>query len=1166
MEVNNNIVNLNELKKDYDRGLVSALIGAGFSKNVSSLYLDWNSLLEDLIDDLFKLEINQYISNYSYCTVGKYLEVEKKKRKEEFIGNLLNKYGYLGIVSKYIGQKGYREVIEDYIEERTPYVKRNDNGTISLYIKDKKKSDIIESDFSAHKQLLLCDKFKNIYTTNYDNLLEFTSDYFLESPIPMVKSSWSLSNGFQNRSIIKIHGSLKIEDNDEFEFDGDKHLRYIIAQEDYETYIEKHEAFSHLMRISMLQGKFCLLGFSGNNPNYMGWVKWISDILGKGKDKGPKIYLVTFKDEEGSGKKLYYKNHYIREINLMDNEVLTLLRYNQSEISLSAPNSYKEILESFLKFLCETGNEKSAETGGKENNTAEDKSKSSIEYETAKVELTNSEKTTSFVYKELWYTASTKFYNQEDLSDIIKRIKNTKYNYQFCKIVDNQEYFIETALRRKGNLTEDEAYLFALAVKETGQLPCFYSSLLQDKPILDSIPLWQELVQRSETLTGSEEVLHDVISSDYFTYENIQRKLFHLDFKTAQQLLEGWDAKGYWLQAKAMRLAAFNGSEEAFNLISSYIETLDNIQEKMYACVLANYISLHYPRPYNLDYFLRNNIYGQGEIISYIVEKLNSKEDKPKQRGWIGSTHRFGRDNSRYGQSLRFLQFIFDTGLYLNYGITYFVDIKDWYKICKNLFKYFPYPCFFYSIQYNDKDVLERIGQDYAFNPDLLEENQELLLSSLKAYGSPYTPEIFLSGILRITTPLYLCVDESIWFENFKANIFDSMISHITEYSYNEAIVENVDSAVACLKNKNHISIILETLLQHAKDNMEIAQSIICSHMNLKYLKGDLNDVCSNFLKELIGTYPQNDIAQIIYILNRNHCFPEELLNLFMSKLKEVGFDDIPSKIESLFYICILAKGDEEITKKVKQKILEKDIWHCGVLAEGNGWSTPNYIRLQAFNDITEWDDQEFSIISNNLRKNISKYNTLPEKFRNDSFMRNVQITYLSDVLQYINTLSKERRKSLEDVIVLAKSLLSSRVSYDSFIEAMLSEQSADVSSGIDNVVQGIRSSGLKKYHNEINFIVDRAIIGAQLSLSKNLSIIKWLIRNYEQEFKKMEIESKLLILLSVYKKRWQEMDEFRPDHSFEDLYYIANYLKKEGRDNDSIQYWLTDSFVRIFL
>ena len=1170
MEANNNIENLKALKKDYDNGLVSALIGAGFSKNVSSLYLDWTSLLKDLIDDLFKLEINQYIGNYFHCNVGEYHEDEKKKRKKEFADNLLDKYGYLGIVSKYIDQKGYREVIEDYIEEHTPYAKKNNDGTTSLYIKDEKKTDVIESDFSVHKQLLLCDKFKNIYTTNYDNLLEFTSDNLSEPPIPMVKSSWSLSNGFQNRSIIKIHGSLKIEDNDEFEFDGDKHLRYIIAQEDYETYIEKHEAFSHLMRISMLQGKFCLLGFSGNDPNYMGWVKWMSDILGKGKDKGPKIYLVTFKNEESLGKKLYYRNHYIREINLIDNKVLSLLGYSQSEISnlsSSTPNSYKEILESFLKYLCNTEDEILKETDdGRRNYTFEDIPKTSTGSETAKVELTTSEKTISFEYKKLWSEASSKFYNQEDLSDIIKRIKNTKYNYQFCKIVDNQEYFIETALRRKGNLTEDEAYLFALAVKETGQLPCFYSSLLQDKPILDSIPLWQELVQRSETLTGSEEVLHDVISSDYFTYENIQRKLFHLDFKTAQQLLEGWDAKGYWLQAKTMRLAAFNGSEEAFNLISSYIEPLDNIQEKMYACVLANYISSPYSRPYNLDYFLRNNIYGQGEIISYILEKMRSKEDKPKQRGWVGSSYSLGSNNTLYEQSLRFLQFIFDTGLYLNFGITYFVNIKDWYKVCKNLFKFYPYPCFFYSIQYHDKDVLRRIGQDYAFTPDLLEENKDLLLSSLKAYGSQCTPKMFLSGLLNITSPLYLCVDESIWFDSFKTNIFDFMITHISEYTHSDIVVENVENAVSYLKSKCHLEIILGTLLQHAKDNMDIVQRLICSDMNLKYLDEELNEGISNLLEELICVYPQIDITEVVYSLNINKCLPDRLLKLFMTKLKEVGFDDIPSEIGSLFYICILAKGDEEITKKVKQKILEKDIWHCGVLPEGNGWSTPNYICLQDFNDITEWNDEEFKIISKNLKENINKYSAFSERLREDSFMKNVQIAYLSDVLQFIESLSDDRKKSLEDIRELTKRLLSSRVSYDSFIEAMLSEQSADVSNGIDNIVQGIRSSGVKSYHNEINFIVDRAIIGEQIVLSKNLSVIEWLIRNYEQDFKEMQIDSKLLVLLSVYKNRWQDMDEFRPDHSFEDLYYIANYLKKEGHDNDSIQYWLTDSFVRIFL
>ena len=1169
MEANNNIENLKALKKDYDNGLVSALIGAGFSKNVSSFYLDWTSLLEDLIDDLFKLEINQYITNYFHCNVGEYHEDEKKKRKKEFVNNLLDKYGYLGIVSKYIDQKGYREVIEDYIEERTPYAKKNNDGTTSLYIKDEKKTDVIESDFSVHKQLLLCDKFKNIYTTNYDNLLEFTSDNLSEPPISMVKSSWSLSNGFQNRSIIKIHGSLKIEDNDEFEFDGDTHLRYIIAQEDYDTYIEKHEAFSHLMRISMLQGKFCLLGFSGNDPNYIGWVKWMSDILGKGRDKGPKIYLVTFKNEESLAKKLYYRNHYIREINLIDNKILSLLGYSQSEISnlsSSTPNSYKEILESFLKYLCNTEDEILEETSSRANNTFESAPDTSAESEIAKVELTISEKTISFEYKKLWSEASSKFYNQEDLSEIFERIKNEKTKYPFCQVVYNQKYFIETALRRKGDLTEPEASLFTLAVKETGQLPRYYSSLLQDKPVLDSIPLWKEMIQREETLKGSIELLQHGNSSDYFTYENIQRKLFHLDFETAHRLLEDWDTKGYWLQVKAMRLAAFDGSEEAIKILSSYIDNLDNSQEKMYACVLANYISSKYPQPYNLENFLQNNIYGQDEIISYVLEQMRSKEDKPKERGWVGSSYSFGFNNTLYEQSLRCLQFIFDTGLYLNYDVTSFVNIKDWYKVCKTLFKFYPYPCFFYSIQYHNKDVLRRIGQDYAFTPDLLEENKDLLLSSLKAHGNRYTPEMFLSGLLNITGPLYLCIDESIWFGIFKTNIFDFMITHISKYTHRDIIVKNVEDAISCLKTKSHIEILLETLLQHAKDNMDIVQRVICSYMNLEYLNRDLNEVSSNFLKELIRAYPQNDITQIIYFFYESKCLPNELLSLFISKLKEIGFDDIPSEIDSLFYVCILAKDNEEITKKVKQKILEKDIWHCGVLPEGNGWSIPNYIRLQVFNEITEWDDQEFSIISNNLRKNINKYNNLPENFRSDSFMKNFQITYLSDVLQYINTLSKDRKKSLEDIRVLTKSLLSSSVSYDSFIEAMLSEQSADVSNGIDNIVQGIRSSGLKPYHNEINFIVDRAIIGEQIVLSKNLSVIKWLIENYEQHFKEMQIESKLLVLLSVYKDRWKEMDEFRPDHSFGDLYYIANYLKEIGYDNDSIQYWLTDSFVRIFL
>ena len=36
---------LNKLVSDYNEGKLSALVGAGFSKNVSNRYLNWNELL-----------------------------------------------------------------------------------------------------------------------------------------------------------------------------------------------------------------------------------------------------------------------------------------------------------------------------------------------------------------------------------------------------------------------------------------------------------------------------------------------------------------------------------------------------------------------------------------------------------------------------------------------------------------------------------------------------------------------------------------------------------------------------------------------------------------------------------------------------------------------------------------------------------------------------------------------------------------------------------------------------------------------------------------------------------------------------------------------------------------------------------------------------------------
>lgn len=56
MATNISIQNLEKLKQSYDDGLVSALVGAGFSKNVYKSYPSWPELLEDIVKKLYPSE------------------------------------------------------------------------------------------------------------------------------------------------------------------------------------------------------------------------------------------------------------------------------------------------------------------------------------------------------------------------------------------------------------------------------------------------------------------------------------------------------------------------------------------------------------------------------------------------------------------------------------------------------------------------------------------------------------------------------------------------------------------------------------------------------------------------------------------------------------------------------------------------------------------------------------------------------------------------------------------------------------------------------------------------------------------------------------------------------------------------------------------------------
>ena len=102
---------LKQLKRKYDNDMVSALIGAGFTRNAYSKAQTWAGMLNKLVDEAYADEIEELYQNYvhrMHTIVAKPLN----EMKDSFIEKIIARDGYLNVVSKYIEKKGYREAID----------------------------------------------------------------------------------------------------------------------------------------------------------------------------------------------------------------------------------------------------------------------------------------------------------------------------------------------------------------------------------------------------------------------------------------------------------------------------------------------------------------------------------------------------------------------------------------------------------------------------------------------------------------------------------------------------------------------------------------------------------------------------------------------------------------------------------------------------------------------------------------------------------------------------------------------------------------------------------------------------------------------------------------------------------------------------------------------
>ena len=269
------IVLLDKLKRYLSVGKASVMVGCGFSLNAESdgtgQMRGWNALNVDLFKSL-------YGRNPSCSELDRLNPVRLAAQVENTLGN-----------------KELDEIIMNALPDKSVYP-----GVL-------------------HKKLMKL-RWRDVFTTNYDTLLERSCDES-GSAYTLVTTKETLLYSKSPR-IIKLHGSFP-------------NIRpFIMSEEAFRTYPQKYPEFVNTVRQSLIENLFCLIGFSGNDPNFLSWLGWIRDVMG---EQMTNAILVDYRPN----------GYHISEKQLFASRKIDIL--NLAEIS--GLNDYKEALDFFLTYL-----------------------------------------------------------------------------------------------------------------------------------------------------------------------------------------------------------------------------------------------------------------------------------------------------------------------------------------------------------------------------------------------------------------------------------------------------------------------------------------------------------------------------------------------------------------------------------------------------------------------------------------------------------------------------------------------------------------------------------------------------------------------------------------------------------------------------------------------
>jgi len=1270
---------LKEIQKKLQTQELSVLIGAGFSKNANeSLFPSWWQLLKDMVLALQGVAIKE-----------EYLASGTAKSEDQFIedriGMFIAQIGPLKIATLYMESMGYREAIDSYIEHHTPHIIVKESKRFLRYYADEKPFDLLlkESDLLIHYKLIGL-AWNNIYTTNYDNLLESCVDQNIEEYLQkqkneqeiknksleekqlisfqkkekiekainereeekdiikkqaesgkllpssleetnpttqtpqselgaedLSKEKWTISlrdremrrideaisriereikgcttvitNSSQlalkkNRNIIKLHGSIRLSEEEEFGFDNDARKHYVITEEDFLTYPQKHEAFTQLMRISLLQESFCLIGFSGADPNFLAWIGWVRDILYRAKYDRPenKIYLIDLTDKKPEFNKIaFYRNHRIAYLPLLSSECIQYLEDEMSKKVIDK-QSKKEVLALFLDFL----------------STSESTS-------LAKAAVEVSMRTQYENLCEQLPTYRMPGEKKSDIEDVGELLKlftgilpfnllprpDYPYDDQRCNFLMSIGNYLNCissdseALATIHHLIKAQYYPHSILFDEIDNafsrlliIAERTSALLHGKFLLLDLydAIWSDDDKRVSALLKKIQQLEISELNNEMCYMQVVACAFRFEFSKTKKLLEEWDPEGYWRILKAGFLSLFY----EIDAVSILDNSQKNLQHRLYE--LEQFSRVRH------DLFVANSKY-KNEIqrlkvhgllsMQNIAESLTkdiSKESTDltpygQNIFTISQTTTFSSINP-YRQSLQLFGILIQSGFQLAYPKVQFLSTESIYSAAKRAFSLYPVPVAFYSLQYSDEKFIKRLAQDYAYSDELNSSDRVNLCKSLtNGFFETDCPKQFQKSILLFLSEFINVVEPEIW-ELFLKKYWLYKLER-KELFIESAKNEFINKALGLVQDSQLLVLMISGCLEALRNSSEDKSDSV-----IRSLYAIANNPVLNRDSHKIKHFLHKPLATVIPLIPSNHSIVFALGNLdvlldemHIKAIRQIlaAFDYNTIKRVRIWRIIIYYLGTQEpaISDFKNSVINSKDLWNAGFSDRGLSsrsehivlstlkqmgqtkqitWTREQAIRIyvrlvQTLEKILDWRKKK--------RRRETDYLFAPVLQEMSYFLRNEQNS-LCDISNFEKTLRKVRQ--LSDLIR----------GFSTGLEGIISLDSNDVLNGLDELMEALyRTKDFESYSMHLSAILNKLLLQSGPGLEECLRYISMLAYNFQDVPYIKTLAPILLEVLKSYRNRLPEGGD--KSYIFEQLVRIAFVLKKWRISNLTTRYYL---------